>query len=47
VVKTAHLVLLPRLAGDNMMWRGQLLALREHEPALTDLHNLRRWLGEL
>ena len=33
-----RLVLIPGLAGDRVMWRAQLAALREREPLVTDVH---------
>jgi pimeloyl-ACP methyl ester carboxylesterase len=34
----ARLILLPGLAGNEAMWRGQLPALRPWEPVVTDVH---------
>lgn len=33
-----QLVLIPGLAGDSVMWRAQLAALREFAPVVTDVH---------
>ena len=33
-----RLVLLPGLAGDRVMWRSQLEALRDREPLVADVH---------
>ena len=33
-----RLVLLPGLAGDRVMWRSQLEALRDREPHVSDVH---------
>jgi pimeloyl-ACP methyl ester carboxylesterase len=34
----ANLILIPGLAGDAVMWRGQLDALAAHRPVVTDVH---------
>jgi len=43
----AQLVLLPGLAGDEVMWRSQLSALEAHKPVIADVHMRHASLPEM
>jgi pimeloyl-ACP methyl ester carboxylesterase len=41
------LILLPGLAGDAAMWRDQLVALREWQPVVSDVHMRHSSIGDM